>query len=354
MRTNRISNKLIIINEFSKLTIDQKEQMVNDLKAIITNDYLNTEVKINEEIICPHCGSMKHIKKGIAYNKQRYLCKECHRNFSITTHSILSNSQLDLSIWLKYVECFVNCSSLRVAASTSGVSLKTSFFMRHRILECISKYIGEFRLNENESCEMDECFIRESFKGNHTKSKVKLPRPAHKRGKDHIKPGMSSDQICLLTAINAKQDVFASIACRGAIDAKTTKELIHSNIVTGSIVNTDKKKSYIRVFSEMKVEHNRYDSKKDKGKLNFINSLHSRIKSFFQKYRGVSTRRLENYVAWFKWIESYKKINHNDVKKELLLNQIANGKYKTTIRKYSNTPHPFFEYWENTNRSKTV
>jgi transposase-like protein len=354
MKKSEKINSKTIWDEISKLSLEQKEQMIKDLKDMIAKEYFNTSANDIEEIICQHCGSKSYIKKGIVSDIQRYLCNDCNRNFSMNTHSILSNSQLDLSVWLKYAECFVNRLSLRAAASTAGVSLKTSFFMRHRILECITKYTGEFRLNANEHCEMDECFIRENFKGNHTKSKKKLPRAAHKRGKDHIKPGMSSDQICILTAINSKQDVFAAIACRGSIDAKTTKELIQSNIAVGSIVNTDKKKSYIKVFSELKVEHNQYDSKKDKGKLNFINGLHSRLKSFLSRYHGVATRRLEHYIAWFKWIESYKKIDNQDDRKELLLEQIVHGKYKTSIREYPNTPYLFYEYWEKKLESKAV
>lgn len=109
MKKTGIINNEIIIDEFSKLSLEQKEQMINDLKGIVTKEYLNTSINDVEEIICPHSGSKSYFKKGIVNNNQRYFCKECHRNFSMNTHSILSNSQLDLSVCLKYVECFVNC-----------------------------------------------------------------------------------------------------------------------------------------------------------------------------------------------------------------------------------------------------
>ena len=53
--------------------------------------------------------------------------------------------------------------------------------------------------------EVDECFIKESFKGNHSKSTTfVMPRNPRKRGKgknDKKKRGISKEQICIETAI---------------------------------------------------------------------------------------------------------------------------------------------------------
>jgi transposase-like protein len=32
---------------------------------------------------CPYCGNERVLKNGNKYNKQRYLCKDCHKSFSI-------------------------------------------------------------------------------------------------------------------------------------------------------------------------------------------------------------------------------------------------------------------------------
>ena len=37
-----------------------------------------------------------------------------------------------------------------------------------------------------------------------------------------------------------------------------------------------------------------------------INGFHSNFKSFLQKFRGVSTKHLNSYLKWFKWIELFK------------------------------------------------
>jgi hypothetical protein len=37
-----------------------------------------------------------------------------------------------------------------------------------------------------------------------------------------------------------------------------------------------------------------------------VNSLHSRFKTWMERFHGVSTKHLGSYLAWFKWIEQTK------------------------------------------------
>ena len=57
---------------------------------------------------------------------------------------------------------------------------------------------------------------------------------------------------------------------------------------------------------------------------------------------GVATRRLENYLVWFTWIENFKR---NENKNELIINSLSINKYDTTIREYKNTPYINMGYW---------
>lgn len=57
---------------------------------------------------------------------------------------------------------------------------------------------------------------------------------------------------------------------------------------------------------------------------------------------GMATRRLENYLVWFTWIENFKR---NENKNELIINSLSINKYDTTIREYKNTPYLYMEYW---------
>lgn len=85
--------------------------------------------------------------------------------------------------------------SIRKNADNVWVGVKTSFYMRHKILDCIRAFMG---IGDVEGIvEMDEIFVVESFKENHKKSGFKIPRPARKRGKQVKKRGISNEQVCI-------------------------------------------------------------------------------------------------------------------------------------------------------------
>ena len=71
--------------------------------------------------------------------------------------------------------------------------------MRHRILDVINLSLKNDKVEG--IVEVDECFIKESFKGNHSKSTTfVMPRNPRKRGKgknDKKKRGISKEQICI-------------------------------------------------------------------------------------------------------------------------------------------------------------
>ena len=60
--------------------------------------------------------------------------------------------------------------SIRKSAKACDVSVKTSFYMRHRILDAIRNYQGIGEVSG--VVEMDETFLPELFKGNHKSIKM--------------------------------------------------------------------------------------------------------------------------------------------------------------------------------------
>ena len=58
----------------------------------------------------------------------------------------------------------------------------------------------------------------------------------------------------------------------------------------------------------------------------------------------IFTRRLENYLAWFKWTWCFKVRRSADELAELIVRQAARGTYEKTWRQYKVTPYPFYEY----------
>ena len=340
-----MKNKLDEI--IGELTKEERKILLKKLEEIIIEEF--SEENNADRIVecCPKCGSTEFWKAGKYRGNQRYKCKKCLNQFTANSNLIFVTTKLDLSIWLKYMECIVDKLSLRASASKVGVGLKTSYFMRHRILECIKKHIDNFRVNKGNGAEIDECFIPENFKGNHKKStNFFMPRSSKKRGTKT----KFEEKICIVSGINDNQDVFFEMAGRGPLLEDDVHRIIDEKIEDGSIINTDKHIQYKKAFIKRNIIHNRYDSKnRSEGVINNVNSLHSRFRYFMHNFHGVSTRRLVNYLNWFMWIETFKKIDSHSEKINLLYKQSLNGYYQTTIRDYSKTPYPFFDYYKNYN-----
>lgn len=116
---------------------------------------------------CVHCGSTTVVKYGKVGKAQRYRCKDCQKTFNTLTFSSLSYSKLPLDLWVHYAQCLISGYSIRKSAKIVGVCIKTSFYMRHKLLDCIRTYIGVGYVKG--IVELDETMVAESFKGNHKK-----------------------------------------------------------------------------------------------------------------------------------------------------------------------------------------
>ena len=328
-----------------QMTAAEKSRALRSLKALIDAELFDLAASEGAEDdpdrACPWCGSPHYVKRGRdGRGRQRFLCRGCARTFTDATMRIFSTTKLDRSAWMRFAECHVDMLPLRESAEKCGVCLKTAFFMRHRLLEAMAKRMPAFRVEAGGGAELDECFFRESFKGNRSRSESGVPRKprARSQGTD------GHEKICVLTGINDAGDIFYEIAGRGGLDEAAARELLADKLAVGAIISTDRAHVYRRVLPALGVgEH--IASKREEHAINRVNSLHSQMRHFIGRFRGVSTRRLENYLAWFKWTWCFKVRRSADELAELIVRQAARGTYEKTWRQYKVTPYPFYEYW---------
>ena len=229
---------------------------------------------------------------------------------------------------------------LSVSSERCGVSLKTAFFMRHRILECIAQSMPAFRSAAGDGMEIDECYLRESFKGNRKNAACGIPRKAHHRpeGIDHY------EQICVLTGINDAGDFFFEMTGRGAMSGEQAARFLEGKVASGTIVATDKAHAYRESLRTLDVRRHEAHGSREHA-INRVNGLHSRIMKFIDGFHGVATRRLWNYLAWFKWIWSFRRGRTAEQTAVLVVKQVGASPYKTTWRNYKRSPYPFYDYW---------
>ena len=84
----------------------------------------------------------------------------------------------------------LNGFSIRKSAEEVEINIATSFYCPHKILNCISKFLGVGSVDG--VVEADEVFFAYYYKG--TKP-VNMPRPSRKRGKQFKKRGISKDKV---------------------------------------------------------------------------------------------------------------------------------------------------------------
>jgi transposase-like protein len=75
---------------------------------------------------CPKCESINIIKNGHQQGQQLYQCKECGKNFRVTTGTFVYNLHKK-ELMLDYILCMLEGKSLRQCAKEIGIDLTTSY-----------------------------------------------------------------------------------------------------------------------------------------------------------------------------------------------------------------------------------
>lgn len=88
-----------------------------------------------------------------------------------------------------------------------------------------------------------------------------------------------------------------------------------------------------------------YDSKdRSEGTINRINTVHSLLSTFMEPFRGVSTKHLDAYLAWFKWCRTFMATDSGTAERTVA-RQLANGVCRSRIRDMFNILPPYMDYW---------
>lgn len=307
-------------------TLSDKEK--DELKLALTNggnipmslNTLATESRFANGRVCPLCGSVHVVRNGHqADGTQRYMCRDCKKSFVVTTNSVVSGTRKSLSVWERYICCMMLGLSIRKSAEACGIHRNTAFYWRHKVLDAVRKSFENMRLEG--IVEMDEAFFPVSYKGNHKNSKsFKMPREPHMRGGQVRKRGLSREQTCVPCAVDRNGFCVSKVSNLGRVSTKDIHSVFDGKIDTGSTVVTDKMNSYVRFAHTSGLDI--VQVKGGKGKRGIynvqrVNAYHSKLKKFMAKFNGVSTKHLNNYLAWSGFV-NYAKETDDEKRNELL------------------------------------
>jgi transposase-like protein len=124
--------------------------------------------------ICPHCGVLNGSTKvhGATARPGLYMCNDCRSQFTVTVGTLMERSKIPLTKWLYATYLLMSSKkgmSTQQLHRTLGVSLKSTWFLMHRIREALREGGSPFtQLGGNDKkVEIDETFVGGLEKNKH-------------------------------------------------------------------------------------------------------------------------------------------------------------------------------------------
>jgi transposase-like protein len=92
--------------------------------------------------VCPHCGTIGKAGRlqGQSVRPGLWKCYACRKQFRVTVGTVFESSHILLHQWLQAVYLIVSSKkgfSSHQMSRAMGVTIKTAWFMRHRVREAL-------------------------------------------------------------------------------------------------------------------------------------------------------------------------------------------------------------------------
>ncbi|GGY42757.1 transposase [Pseudoduganella albidiflava] len=249
---------------------------------------------------CPHCGCQRSHRCGQASGLQRYRCVACRRSFNALTGTPLARLRLR-DKWLRYLQCLIESTPVRSAASRVAVAKSTSFRWRHRFIAAL---LRASRPQLSGIVEADETYLLESQKGSRH-----LDRPPRKRGGKASRRGISSELDCILVARDRNRQTCDFVTGRGTVTVGQLMKHLKPVLAPDVLLVTDAAKAYQAFAKQAGITHEAINVRagiRARGALHIqgVNGWHGRFKTWLRRFNGVASRYLANYTGWQRLLDA--------------------------------------------------
>lgn len=267
------------------MSILSREEFHNEEKAY---EYVEARVWPHGAT-CPKCGERDRVSKmgGKSTRIGTYKCYACRKPFTVKVGTIFESSHVQMRIWLQAI--YLMCASKKGISSnqlhrTLGVTLKTAWFMSHRIREAMRDgTVADFGSGGG-TVEVDETYI----------------------GRDQTKPVKRGGHVHKYKVLSLV-DRDSGKAKSFVVDKVTYSEILpilRQNIAVEAAINTDDATVY-RFLRNDFVRHNKVaHSRGEYGRGDIhTNTVEGFFSIFKRGMRGVyqhcSKEHLHRYMAEF-------------------------------------------------------
>lgn len=300
-----------IKSAISRLTEYQRKQLLSDLKLerYDKGSYLEEVLKKQEEDVphtCPKCGSSNLWARGSYKGVKRLQCNDCKKYFSSTSGTALYHIHKK-DKWQTYLQCMEERLTLRESAERVGISFQTAFNWRHKILSSLSDVESDHFAG---IVEADEFYLLYSEKG-----EKHLRRVPRKRGND-VNKTKGKNKLGILVAADRSGNKMARVVGRSIMNKQALADALSGKIDKSAILCTDSYKIYKGLakregLTHKAVTHLGKPTQKNKAyHIQTVNNLHKAIRDHLNRFNGVSSKYLQNYLYWF--IAASEKIKENE------------------------------------------
>jgi transposase-like protein len=250
---------------------------------------------------CPHCAGREIIGWGRSHGLLRFRCKSCGRTFNALTKTPMAHLRKKEK-WHDHARAMIEGKSLSKTAELCGVHPTTAFRWRHRFLRSPA---ADKPRSLSGIVEADETFILESFKGRRSD----LPRKARKRGGKARHPGLHQDSIPVLVARDRKGATFDAVLPQ--VDSASVASAFAGVVTPGNHLVSDGGRAIAAFARKAGIP---FHAVAAPGKpapeaphlhINNVNAYHRRFKRWLNRFNGVPTKNLPNYLGWRRALEAW-------------------------------------------------
>jgi transposase-like protein len=189
--------------------------------------------------VCPHCGGVERNRKmqGKSTRIGVYKCYDCRKPFTVKIGTIFEASHIPMRVWLQAI--FLVASSKKGVSSNQlhrslGITLKSAWFMSHRIREAMrSGDFAPFGANGG-AVEVDETYI----------GRDKTIKP------DGMKKGRGFHHKNKVLSLVDRDSGQARSFVVDDVKASTLAPIVRENLSREAKLMTDENYSYIKVGRE--------------------------------------------------------------------------------------------------------